>query len=148
MLQRASQEEMIVQLAPSVEHQASAMLSILVRYNWHQFAIVTSQIAGHDDFVQAVRDRVLEKETNFKFIILATVMVLSEKDLMTLVGSEARILLLYCTKEEARVILEVANKLGLTGANYVWVVTQSVIGDSLDAPPEFPVGMLGKFKYY
>ncbi len=43
-LQRASQAEMIVQLAPSVKHQASAMLSILVRYNWHQFAIVTSQV--------------------------------------------------------------------------------------------------------
>jgi hypothetical protein len=28
------------------------MLSILVRYNWQQFSIVTSEIAGHDDFVQ------------------------------------------------------------------------------------------------
>ena len=34
------------------------MLSILDRYNWRQFGIVTSEIAGHDDFVQAVRDRV------------------------------------------------------------------------------------------
>ena len=34
------------------------MLSILVRYNWRQFSIVTSEIAGHDDFVQAVRDKV------------------------------------------------------------------------------------------
>ncbi|OXA60817.1 Glutamate receptor ionotropic, NMDA 2B [Folsomia candida] len=143
LLRRASQAEMIVQLAPSVKHQAMAMLSILMRYNWHQFAIVTSQIAGHDDFVQAVRDRVLEKETNFKFIILATVMVLNENDLASLVGSEIRIVLLYCSREEAKTILQIANKLGLTGANFVWVVTQSVIGDSLDGPIEFPVGMLG-----
>lgn len=40
-------------------------------------------------------------------------------------------------------ILQTANKLGLTGSNYVWLVTQSVIGDSLDSPVEFPVGMLG-----
>ena len=47
-----------LQLAPSVDHQVSAMLSIMDRYNWRQFGIVTSEIAGHDDFVQAVRDRV------------------------------------------------------------------------------------------
>ena len=38
------------------------MLSILDRYNWRQFGIVTSEIAGHDDFVQAVRDGVNAKE--------------------------------------------------------------------------------------
>ena len=50
-----------LQLAPSVDHQVSAMLSILDRYNWRQFGIVTSEIAGHDDFVQAVRDGVNAK---------------------------------------------------------------------------------------
>lgn len=53
---------MQVQLAPSIEHQSAAMLSILERYKWHQFSIVTSQIAGHDDFVQAVRERVNEMQ--------------------------------------------------------------------------------------
>lgn len=28
--------EMVLQLAPSIHHQAAAMLSILIRYNWHQ----------------------------------------------------------------------------------------------------------------
>ena len=28
------------------------------RYHWRQFAVVTSDIAGHDDFVQAVREEV------------------------------------------------------------------------------------------
>ena len=50
-----------LQLAPSVDHQVSAMLSILDRYNWRHFGIVTSEIAGHDDFVQAVRDEVNAK---------------------------------------------------------------------------------------
>ncbi|GBM18265.1 hypothetical protein AVEN_147398-1, partial [Araneus ventricosus] len=35
------------------------MLSILRRYSWHKFAIVTSQIGGHDDFVRAIRDQIL-----------------------------------------------------------------------------------------
>ena len=53
-----SQARLQLQLAPSLEHQVAAMLSILARYNWRQFSVVTSEIAGHDDFVQAVRDRV------------------------------------------------------------------------------------------
>ena len=43
------------------------MLSILVRYNWQQFSIVTSEIAGHDDFKQAVRDKVAEMKSQQKF---------------------------------------------------------------------------------
>ena len=53
-----SQARLQLQLAPSLEHQVAAMLSILARYNWQQFSVVTSEIAGHDDFIQAVRDRV------------------------------------------------------------------------------------------
>ena len=34
------------------------MLSILDRYNLRQFGVVTSEIAGHDHFIQAVRDKV------------------------------------------------------------------------------------------
>nr|CAD7259666.1 unnamed protein product [Timema shepardi] len=43
---RASQSSLQLQLAPSLEHQTAAMLSILERYKWHQFSVVTSQIAG------------------------------------------------------------------------------------------------------
>lgn len=57
-------------MAPSLEHQVAAMLSILARYNWQQFSVVTSEIAGHDDFVQAVRDRVafMKREEIFRFV--------------------------------------------------------------------------------
>lgn len=43
---------------PLILIQVAAMLSILIRYNWQQFSIVTSEIAGHDDFIQSVRDKV------------------------------------------------------------------------------------------
>lgn len=65
-------------------------------------------------------------------------------DLAALVNSEARVMLLYCTKEEAIDILSAATDLHLTGENYVWVVTQSVIETAVQAPYQFPVGMLGK----
>ena len=62
-----SQARLQLQLAPSLEHQVAAMLSILARYNWRQFSVVTSEIAGHDDFIQAVRDRVAYMKSNELF---------------------------------------------------------------------------------
>lgn len=57
-------------------------------------------------------------------------------------------MLLYCTREEAIDILTAAKKdFHLTGENYVWVVTQSVIENPLQAPYQFPVGMLGESGY-
>lgn len=64
---RASQSSLQLQLAPSLEHQTAAMLSILERYKWHQFSVVTSLIAGHDDFIQAVRERVSAMQVSYKF---------------------------------------------------------------------------------
>ena len=62
-----SQARLQLQLAPSMEHQVAAMLSILVRYNWRQFSVVTSEIAGHDDFMGAVRDKVAAMKATEQF---------------------------------------------------------------------------------
>ena len=39
-----------LQLAPTLKQQASAMLTILDRYTWRTFSIVTGKIAGHHNF--------------------------------------------------------------------------------------------------
>nr|AXF48844.1 ionotropic receptor IR13 [Lobesia botrana] len=139
---RASHAALRLQLAPSIEHQTAAMLSILERYKWHQFSVVTSAIAGHDDFIQAVRERVTALQDRFKFTILNAVVVKKPTDLNELVTSEARVMLLYATREEAADILSTAGDLHLTSENFVWIVTQSVLG-SMQQPNKFPVGMLG-----
>ncbi|EGI68455.1 Glutamate [NMDA] receptor subunit epsilon-2 [Acromyrmex echinatior] len=139
---RASQSSLQLQLAPSLEHQTAAMLSILERYKWHQFSVVTSQIAGHDDFIQAVRERISDMQDTFKFTILSAILVTEPHDLLELVNSESRVMLLYSTREEANEILSAAREYKITGENYVWVVTQSVI-ENLQTPSQFPVGMLG-----
>ena len=58
--------------------------------------------------------------------------------------SEARVILLYCSKEEAQRIFSAAEDLQITGKDYVWVATKSVLNDDTTAfsPPEFPPGML------
>lgn len=81
-----------------------------------------------------------------RFKILGTILVSNNaSNLESLLSSEARILLLYSTRDEARSILKTAGQMGLTGDKYVWIVTQSVMGSTTESPPEFPVGMLGTF---
>lgn len=65
-------------------------------------------------------------------------------DLNDIVASEARVMLLYATREEAADILAWARDLHLTGENFVWIVTQSVLG-SMQQSHKFPVGMLGMY---
>ncbi|VEN50514.1 unnamed protein product, partial [Callosobruchus maculatus] len=131
---KAARSSLQLQLAPSLEHQTAAMLSILERYKWHQFSVVVSLIAGHDDFIQAVRERVSAMQDRFKFTILNAVKVSKRGDLAALADSEARVMLLYCTRDEAVDILTAARDMHLTGENYVWVVTQSVIENPQQAP--------------
>ena len=45
-------ESLQLQLAPTIKHQARAILTLLERYGWHTFSIVTSEIAGHRNFEQ------------------------------------------------------------------------------------------------
>lgn len=134
---------MYLELAPSIEHQTAAMLSILERYKWHQFSVITSQIAGHDNFVQAVRERISETQERFKFTLLNAILYTERQDLVELINSESRVMLLYSTREEANTIFREAHELKITGENYVWVVTQSVI-EELAPGHHFPVGMIGE----
>lgn len=78
-----------------------------------------------------------------RFTILNAVLYTRPNDLVELVNSESRVMLLYCTREEAIHILNNARDLKITGENYVWVAAQSVIATGTP-PTQFPVGMLGK----
>lgn len=79
-----------------------------------------------------------------RLTILNIVLVTDPKDLIQLVNSESRVMLLYSTREEAIHILKAAQDYKITGENYVWVVTQSVM-ENLQTPFSFPVGMLGEY---
>lgn len=63
-----------------------------------------------------------------------------------LADSEARIFLLFATRKEAFDIMGAAKQLGITGKQYVWIASQTVVGQEIDVKVEhFPTGMLGEF---
>lgn len=78
------------------------------------------------------------------FNIQAEVKVKSREDLHELELSDTRIILLYSTRQEGSQIMRWAREAGLTGNSFVWIATQSVIGETKEALPDFPSGMLGE----
>lgn len=53
---------------------------------------------------------------------------------------QSPVILLYCTKEEATTIFEVAHSVGLTGYGFTWIVPSLVAGDADHVPSVFPTG--------
>ena len=122
-------------------------LNIVSRYNWFRFGIVTSHIAGHQDFLQKVREKCAQERNRF---IIQEEFLVSETtgyDVSDIPKSEVRIILLYCTKAEAKVILSNGAKVGLNSSAYLWLVTQSVVGNigekMAGMADSFHIGMLG-----
>lgn len=58
---------------------------------------------------------------------------------------QSPVILLYCTKEEANTIFEVAHSVGITGYGYTWIVPSLVAGDTDVVPAEFPTGRKNNF---
>lgn len=54
-LAQRPKKQRTLHLAPTVAHEAEAMLAIMQRYSWYSFSVVSSTLAGHDDFILALR---------------------------------------------------------------------------------------------
>ncbi|XP_072513971.1 glutamate receptor, ionotropic, N-methyl D-aspartate 2B, genome duplicate b isoform X2 [Salminus brasiliensis] len=137
---------MFFQFGPSIEQQASVMLNIMEEYDWYIFSIVTTYYPGYQDFVNRVRSTI---ENSFVGWELEEVILLDmsvddgdSKIQNQLKKLQSPVILLYCTKEEATTIFEVAHSVGLTGYGYTWIVPALVAGDADNVPNVFPTGLI------
>ncbi|CAD5112542.1 DgyrCDS1753 [Dimorphilus gyrociliatus] len=152
---QTNRERLLIQLTPSIAHQGEAMLSLLRRYGWNRFAIVTGRLSGHDTFVNTIRDLV---DNSGEFFDITTTVHLPSmenetvtSELQKLQAAESRVMLLYSSKEEATQIFKVAERMKLSGKNYVWITTKcailkSTLGAELDEDRgRFPLGMFALY---
>ncbi|XP_049325699.1 glutamate receptor, ionotropic, N-methyl D-aspartate 2B, genome duplicate b isoform X2 [Astyanax mexicanus] len=137
---------MFFQFGPSIEQQASVMLNIMEEYDWYIFSIVTTYYPGYQDFVNRIRSTI---ENSFVGWELEEVILLDmsvddgdSKIQNQLKKLQSPVILLYCTKEEAATIFEVAHSVGLTGYGYTWIVPALVAGDADNVPNVFPTGLI------
>ncbi|XP_016089175.1 glutamate receptor ionotropic, NMDA 2B-like isoform X2 [Sinocyclocheilus grahami] len=137
---------MFFQFGPSIEQQASVMLNIMEEYDWYIFSIVTTYYPGYQDFVNRIRSTV---ENSFVGWELEEVLLLDmsvddgdSKIQNQMKKLQSPVILLYCTKEEAMTIFEVAHSVGLSGYGYTWIVPSLVTGDADNVPSVFPTGLI------
>ncbi|KAJ8387534.1 hypothetical protein AAFF_G00152300 [Aldrovandia affinis] len=137
---------MFFQFGPSIEQQASVMLNIMEEYDWYIFSIVTTYYPGYKDFVNKIRSTV---ENSFVGWELEEVLLLDmsvddgdSKIQNQLKKLQSPVMVLYCTKEEATTIFQVAHSVGLTGYGYTWIVPSLAAGDADNVPAEFPTGLI------
>uniref|UniRef100_A0A8C6SN92 Glutamate receptor n=2 Tax=Neogobius melanostomus TaxID=47308 RepID=A0A8C6SN92_9GOBI len=139
-------DSMFFQFGPSIEQQASVILNIMEEYDWYIFSIVTTYYPGYQDFVTKIRSTI---ENSFVGWELEEVLLLDmsvddgdSKIQNQLKKLQSPVILLYCTKEEANTIFEVAHSVGITGYGFTWIVPSLVAGDTDVVPAEFPTGLL------
>ncbi|KAM9455199.1 glutamate receptor, ionotropic, N-methyl D-aspartate 2B, b isoform 2-T3 [Clarias gariepinus] len=137
---------MFFQFGPSIEQQASVMLNIMEEYDWYIFSIVTTYYPGYQDFVNRIRSTIDNSFVGWELEeVLLLDMSLDDGD--TKIQNQMKklqspVILLYCTKEEAATIFEVAHSVGLTGYGYTWIVPALVAGDADNVPTVFPTGLI------
>ncbi|XP_072890064.1 glutamate receptor ionotropic, NMDA 2B-like [Hemitrygon akajei] len=137
---------MFFQFGPSIEQQASVMLNVMEEYDWYIFSIVTSYFPGYQEFINKIRSTI---ENSFVGWEMEEVMSLdiSVDDRETKIQNQLKklqspVILLFCTKDEATYIFEVAESVGLTGYGYIWIVPSTVTGNTDIILPEFPTGLI------
>uniref|UniRef100_UPI00147906F5 glutamate [NMDA] receptor subunit 1 isoform X2 n=1 Tax=Osmia lignaria TaxID=473952 RepID=UPI00147906F5 len=130
---------------PPYSHQADVWVELLKHFNYMKVIFIhssdtdgrallgrfqtTSQNLEDDVEIKVQVESVIEFEPGLESF---------SHQLMDMKGAQARVCLLYASKTDASVIFQDAAELNMTGAGYVWIVTEQ----ALDAP-NAPEGLLG-----
>ncbi|KYM97879.1 Glutamate [NMDA] receptor subunit 1 [Cyphomyrmex costatus] len=128
---------------PPYSHQADVWVELLKHFNYMKIIFIHSS----DTDGRALLGRFqttsqnLEDDVEIKvqaFIEFEPGLHNFEEQLREMKSAQARVCLMYASKKDAEVIFNDAANLNMTGAGYVWIVTEQ----ALDAP-NAPDGLLG-----
>lgn len=155
------QNRMVLQLAPTLYHQAQAMLKFMMTFNWTHFTVVSTTDDNNFDFTAALRS--LVKQNNdvnilsgqFRYKIMKEIIFeyddtesypnMTKRAVQFLkreTPKDNRIFLLHSSK--AKTLLDAAAEAGLTTYKYLWILTSQSIGiPTKRASRSFPVGTIG-----
>lgn len=121
------------------------MFEVLEQYDWTAFAVITTLFPGYEDFVDYI-----EVLTDSSFIgwerrSTVTLNLTDDPDGARLKRQlreiNARICLLYCSREEAESIFRAAREVKLTGPGYIWFMAGANFGRTAYLPEELPEGL-------
>ncbi|XP_004692188.1 PREDICTED: glutamate receptor ionotropic, NMDA 2A [Condylura cristata] len=132
------------QFGASIQQQATVMLKIMQDYDWHVFSLVTTIFPGYREFISFIKTTVDNSFVGWDMQNVITLDTSFEdaKTQVQLKKIHSSVILLYCSKDEAVLILSEARSLGLTGYDFFWIVPSLVSGNTELIPKEFPSGLI------
>lgn len=133
------------QFSASLHQEALLMLAVMEEYDWHVFSVVTTRFPGHQEFVTTIRVTVEHSFVRWDLQSVVTLDGVGEPEdraHVQLKRIQSPVILLYCSKDEAELVLAEARSLGLTGAGFVWIVPSLTSGNPMRTPEAFPPGMI------
>ncbi|MBZ3885818.1 Glutamate receptor ionotropic, NMDA 2A [Sciurus carolinensis] len=117
------------------------MLKIMQDYDWHVFSLVTTIFPGYRDFISFIKTTVDNSFVGWDMQNVITLDTSFEdaKTQVQLKKIHSSVILLYCSKDEAVLILSEARSLGLTGYDFFWIVPSLALL-AVKAMATFPAG--------
>ncbi|KYN18839.1 Glutamate [NMDA] receptor subunit 1 [Trachymyrmex cornetzi] len=124
---------------PPYSHQADVWVELLKHFNYMKIIFIHSS----DTDGRALLGRFQTTSQNLEDDVESVIefepgLHNFEEQLREMKSAQARVCLMYASKKDAEVIFNDASNLNMTGAGYVWIVTEQ----ALDAP-NAPDGLLG-----
>uniref|UniRef100_A0A8D0GW46 Glutamate receptor ionotropic, NMDA 2C n=1 Tax=Sphenodon punctatus TaxID=8508 RepID=A0A8D0GW46_SPHPU len=135
-----------LQLGVSIEQQIQVIFKVLEEYDWSSFAVITSLYPGYNIFLDVIQSFTNASYFGWELQDILTFEMTQEgtssKIQRLLRQIDAQVMIVYCSREEAEYLFQLAEEAGLVGPGYVWIVPSLTVGN-MDIPPvSFPVGLI------
>lgn len=122
------------------------IFKVLEEYDWSSFAVITSLYPGYSVFLDVIRSFTDASYFGWEIQEVLTIEMTQEgsnsKNQRLLRQIDAQVIIVYCSREEAEYLFQMAQQAGLIGPGYVWIVPSLTVGN-MDVPPaSFPIGLI------
>ncbi|XP_019398055.1 PREDICTED: glutamate receptor ionotropic, NMDA 2C [Crocodylus porosus] len=135
-----------LQLGVSIEQQIQVIFKVLEEYDWGSFAVITSLYPGYNIFLDVIRSFTDASYFGWELQDVLTFEMTQDgsnsKTQRLLRQIDAQVMIVYCSREEAEYLFQVAEEAGLIGPGYVWIVPSLTVGNMEVPPVSFPIGLI------
>ncbi|XP_077980096.1 glutamate receptor ionotropic, NMDA 2A-like [Glandiceps talaboti] len=142
-----------IHMGSSISQQVAALLAFLEYYHWYHFAVITSLIPGHVEFLSELQylttgegeDHDSSWEICETFELQPYDMGNFSETLQQFKEGDCQIVILFTAHEDAKTIFRTAEHLGLLKHGFIWLVLELSVGGHeavMNVPKEFPIGLI------
>uniref|UniRef100_UPI00398F18EA glutamate receptor ionotropic, NMDA 2C-like n=1 Tax=Pristiophorus japonicus TaxID=55135 RepID=UPI00398F18EA len=141
------QHSAFLQLGASMEQQIRVIFKVMEEYDWGNFAIITSFFPGYQEFIDHIKLFIDTSHYGWEVEQTLTLEMTRDEDnsktKRLLQQIDAQVLILYCSRDEAEYLFELAEQANLLGPGSIWILSSLTVGNTEQVAKQFPVGLIG-----